>query len=168
MQEGKVRHRARRLLPAISLPAPVLNVEATGPAGATATFSAPATDLNGNSIASLATPGSGTLFPLGQNTVVVTATDAVGSNTTTSFISERPGYDPAHDLSARNLTVEATGSGGAVVSFVVSGTDIVDGAVPVNSSPASGSLFPLGTTPVYAYGERMPRATLPPAHSMYS
>jgi hypothetical protein len=42
----------------------------------------------------------------------------------------------------------ATGPAGAVVSFVTSATDEVDGPVPVTCSPASGSTFPIGTTTV--------------------
>jgi hypothetical protein len=44
--------------------------------------------------------------------------------------------------------MEATGSTGAVVSYSISAADGVDGSVPVDCSPASGSLFPLGTTTV--------------------
>jgi HYR domain len=42
--------------------------------------------------------------------------------------------------------VEATGPGGAPVSFTATAWDIVDGAVPVVCNPASGSTFPLATT----------------------
>lgn len=47
-----------------------------------------------------------------------------------------------------NLTVEATGPGGAVVSYAASAADAVDGPVGVTCAPASGALFPLGTTGV--------------------
>lgn len=48
------------------------------------------------------------------------------------------------------MTVEATGPGGAVVTFSGSANDDKDGVVPVTFSPASGSSFPLGTTTVTA------------------
>jgi autotransporter-associated beta strand protein len=51
-----------------------------------------------------------------------------------------------------NMTVEATGSYGAVAAFVVTGSSNVDGALPVVCSPASGSVFPLGVTQVTATG----------------
>ena len=54
---------------------------------------------------------------------------------------------PVLSLPANKL-VEATGPGGAVVSFVASAADIVDGTDPVACAPASGSLFPVGTTTV--------------------
>jgi HYR domain len=47
-----------------------------------------------------------------------------------------------------DLTSEATGPGGAVVSYAASATDDVDGPVPVTCSPPSGSTFPIGTTTV--------------------
>lgn len=48
-----------------------------------------------------------------------------------------------------NLTVEATGSDGATVSWVApTAQDAVDGVVPVSCTPASSSTFALGTTPV--------------------
>lgn len=47
-----------------------------------------------------------------------------------------------------DITAEATGPSGAVVTFSASATDLVDGDVPVTADPASGSTFPLGTTTV--------------------
>jgi hypothetical protein len=49
-----------------------------------------------------------------------------------------------------NVTVEATGPEGALVTFSGTATDDVDGDVPVTFSPVSGSLFPLGSTTVTA------------------
>lgn len=46
------------------------------------------------------------------------------------------------------ITVEATGPDGAVVNYVVTATDDVDGDVAVACTPASGAVFPLGTTAV--------------------
>ena len=47
-----------------------------------------------------------------------------------------------------NITAEATGPNGAVVTFTSSAVDIVDGNVASTCSPASGSTFPLGATTV--------------------
>jgi hypothetical protein len=46
------------------------------------------------------------------------------------------------------MTVEATATSGATVNFSTSASDLVSGAVTTNSNPASGSVFPLGTTTV--------------------
>jgi hypothetical protein len=47
-----------------------------------------------------------------------------------------------------DLTQEATSRNGAQVRFAASATDEVDGPVPVTCTPTSGSIFPLGATPV--------------------
>jgi hypothetical protein len=47
-----------------------------------------------------------------------------------------------------DLTVIALNASGAAVSFTASANDLVDGSVAVTCSPASGSMFPLGTTTV--------------------
>lgn len=47
-----------------------------------------------------------------------------------------------------SLTVEAAGPAGAEVSFVATAQDDADGDVAVSCDPASGSLFPVGTTAV--------------------
>jgi Ca2+-binding RTX toxin-like protein len=49
-----------------------------------------------------------------------------------------------------DFIVEATGPGGAVVTFAATANDNKDGIVPVTLAPDSGSLFPLGTTTVTA------------------
>ncbi len=46
------------------------------------------------------------------------------------------------------ITKEATSAAGAVVTFTATAVDAVDGPVAVIASPASGSTFALGTTPV--------------------
>jgi hypothetical protein len=46
------------------------------------------------------------------------------------------------------LSVPATGGNGATVDFTTSALDNVDGAVTTVNTPASGTLFPIGTTPV--------------------
>ena len=55
---------------------------------------------------------------------------------------------PTLTLSA-NLTVDATSASGAVVSFTVTATDLVDGPTGVTCTPASGATFPIGTSTVY-------------------
>ena len=44
------------------------------------------------------------------------------------------------------LSVQATMLAGAVVSYQASATDVVDGNLPLNCAPRSGTMFPLGTT----------------------
>jgi len=47
-----------------------------------------------------------------------------------------------------DITAEATGAGGAAVSFPASANDDVDGPLSATCSPASGETFPLGPTTV--------------------
>jgi hypothetical protein len=49
-----------------------------------------------------------------------------------------------------DLTAEATGPAGAVLTYTGTATDNQDGAVPVMFDPPSGSTFPLGTSMVVA------------------
>ena len=48
----------------------------------------------------------------------------------------------------QDFIVEATSASGASVSFVAAATDNFDGTVPVNCTPASGTVFGLGSTTV--------------------
>ena len=92
---------------------------------------------------------SGLMFPLGTTTVTCSATDTalnVGHN---AFdVTVRDTTAPSLSLPS-NMTVEATGPSGAVAAFAPSASDLVDPlAPPVACAPTSGSMFPLGTTPV--------------------
>ncbi|MDI1334589.1 MAG: FG-GAP-like repeat-containing protein [Lacunisphaera sp.] len=71
------------IAPNLTVPANQVR-EATGPAGATASFTASATDAVGVSSISYST-ASGSTFPIGTTTVNVTATDAAGNATSGSF-----------------------------------------------------------------------------------
>ena len=126
--------------------APVITVpddlyeEATGPSGAVVTFTATADD----SSPVTCNPASGSTFPLG--TTLVTCTAGIGSATfnvtvvdTTAPVITAPAL----------LTIEATSAAGAIVTYVATATDLVDGAVPVSCAPESGSLFPMGVTDVF-------------------
>ncbi len=70
--------------PALTLPANQ-TLEATGPAGATAVFSASATDLVDGPRPVVCSPASGSTFPLGATTVHCTATDLHGNSATGTF-----------------------------------------------------------------------------------
>jgi hypothetical protein len=74
--------------------------------------------------------------------------------TVQSFQENNPGEDlppPPSDTIAPvisgpgNITTEATGPSGAVVTFTATAVDDKDGSVPVLAVPASGSTFALGT-----------------------
>jgi hypothetical protein len=83
--------------------------------------------------------------------VTCTATDDSLNSTNASFnvtVTEVVDTTPPVLTLPANITVDALSASGAVVNFTASANDLVDGPVPVNCTPASGSLFPIGTTTV--------------------
>ncbi|WP_338932835.1 HYR domain-containing protein [Streptomyces netropsis] len=122
-------------------------VEATGKDGVKIDYVATANDAVDGDVPVTCTPAPGSLFPMGTTHVTCTATDSAGNKgtDTATFI--------VNDASAPQVTVddrmvEATGKDGAKVDYVATAKDAVDGDLPVTCVPASGSLFPLGTTEV--------------------
>ena len=123
--------------------------EATGPTGAAVSFSASASDLVDGSVPVTCLPASGSTFELGTTTVNCSATDAANNSASASFtVTVQDTTAPALTLPA-NITKEATGISGAVVTYSASARDLVDGSVAVNCSPASGSTFAPGVTTVH-------------------
>src|SRR5256712_4872479 len=133
--------------PLVRVPAS-MTLEATGPGGALATFTAHATDTVDGPLSASCSPLSGSTFPLGVTSVTCSAMDAHGNLGSASFtITVRDTTPPALVLPGA-FSVEATGPSGAAVTYSVSASDIVDGALVPSCAPASGSIFPLGMTTV--------------------
>lgn len=134
--------------PVLSLPASPTTVEATGPSGATVTYSVSATDdLDPNPVVTCA-PASGSLFALGNTVVNCTATDSAGHSSQGSFTVAVVDTTPPTLVLPPNLTVEGDTAGGANVTLpAVTTSDLVDAAPTVACNPASG-FFPLGDTRV--------------------
>ena len=129
--------------PALHLPSGVTAV-ATGPSGAAVTYSATSSDLVDGSVSVVCTPSSGSTFALGITQVNCSASDTRGNTATGSFPVQVTA-EPQPPVDPDDITEEATGSGGAVVSFNL-GND--SGGRPITCVPPSGSLFPLGVTNV--------------------
>lgn len=128
--------------PVLTLPSDI-TAEATSAAGAAVSYTVTATD---NATINC-TPASGSTFPLGTTTVNCTATAVTGTATGSFNVTVVDTTPPALSLPG-NITAEATGPSGAVVTFTVSATDLVDGSRPVLCDHASGATYPLGTTTV--------------------
>ena len=92
-------------------------------------------------------PPAGTVFPLGPAQITCTASDDFG-NTTVATRSFTVTDTVAPVLSVSSVTVEATSAAGAVVALPVTATDSVDATPTITCTPASGSTFPIGVTPV--------------------
>src|SRR4249919_3298378 len=135
--------------PVITVPG-ALGVEATGSSGATATFSAPTSDAVDGAGNATCVPASGSTFALGTTPVACNATDARGNAAAPAGFNLTV-HDTTRPVIAAHADViaEATGSGGASVSYVSPATsDLVDGSGAATCAPASASTFALGTTAV--------------------
>src|SRR5574337_1789204 len=131
--------------PAIT--APPVTAQATGPSGATVTYSVSATDLVDGTVPVTCDHLSGSSFPIGSTTVSCNATDHASNVSHASFtITVSDTAQPT--ITAPPVTAEATSANGASVTYTVSATDPVDGTVPVTCTPASGTLFGFGITNV--------------------
>lgn len=134
--------------PVLSCPT-ALNIAATSLGGADVTYSATASDNLDPSPTLTASQDSGTLFPLGQTAVTVTAADEAGNLRTCNFtvlVSDRT--PPALSCPSSG-SFEATGPDGAVVNYLgASANDVIDSTPTVTYSQDGGTLFPLGLTVV--------------------
>jgi hypothetical protein len=130
-----------------------ISTEATGPSGATVSYASPTTSdaVDGAGVASCL-PISGSTFALGNTAVTCSAHDAAGNQSapTTFTIAVADTTPPAIDAHANISGVEATGPGGAAVTYVAPAThDLVDGTGTATCAPASGSTFALGVGTVH-------------------
>ena len=140
--------------PTLSLPSAAINVEADGPAGGNATYTATASD-NGAALlpsAVACSPPSGAKFPLGETTVDCQAADAYGNVARGAFYVEvRDTTPPA--INAPNASFTATSAAGihktdsALASYLshVSASDLVSTPTLTSNVP---ELLPVGPTTV--------------------
>ncbi|MFN2555956.1 MAG: HYR domain-containing protein [Nitriliruptorales bacterium] len=133
--------------PEVTVPADFA-VEAAGPDGAAASYSASAVDLVEGAIEVSCTPASGNTFHIGDSAVTCSAVDRAGNEAASSFtITVIDTTAPAIVVPA-DQKIEATSADGARVNYSASANDLVDGDVIPACLPGSGSTFPLGTTEV--------------------
>jgi hypothetical protein len=134
--------------PAVTTPSNI-TAEAVNASGAVVAYSGQsAFDVVDGPLAATCTPASGSTFPLGANTVTCSAMDSHGNTGTNTFtINVQDSTAPVLSLPG-DITAEATGPTGAVVTFETSASDVVDGDVTVACDRNSGDTFTLGTTTV--------------------
>ena len=89
------------------------------------------------------------VFPVGATTVIATALNGAGYDSCSFKVIVRDVQAPVITCPANITQVNDPGQCGAVVSYAVTATDNCT-AVTVNSQPASGSFFAVGTTTVTA------------------
>ena len=83
--------------------------------------------------------------PAGSTTVSCSATDAYGNTGSGSF-TVTVVDTTAPELLLLDVTAEASGAEGAIVTFTAAATDLVDGLLPAVCDHDSGDTFPLGDT----------------------
>ncbi len=106
--------------PTLTVPAPI-TVDATGPSGAVVMFSVTATDNFDPSPSVVCTPSSGSTFPIGQTTVVCTATDDYGNSASAQFtITVRGALE---QLLTMADAVRALGPGSSLTALVTQAGD---------------------------------------------
>ena len=136
--------------PTISLTGPGGTVAATGPSGATVTYTVNVSDAVDSSPTVTCSKNSGTTFAIGTTHVSCTAKDDAGN------VSAAAGLDitvqdqtaPTIDVPDSPVTKEATSGSGATVTFTATGHDSIDSSPTVTCDHPSGSTFPIGTTHV--------------------
>ena len=127
-----------------------ITAEATSAAGAVVTYINPATmdAVDGAGVANCL-PASGSVFALGTTTVTCTATDARGNAATPTTFAVRVVDTTAPVVTVpANIIAEASSAAGSIVTFASSASDLVDGTLSPTCTPASGSMFAIGTTTV--------------------
>ncbi len=136
-----------RTAPDLSVPGDI-TIEATGPAGAAASFSTAARDAVDGETPVSCSHASGSTFALGTTQVTCSAVDKSGQRAARSFnISVVDTTGPIIDRLA-TITRDTLSPEGAIVTYAVSARDLVNGLVGVTCTPLSGSLFGVGTTKV--------------------
>jgi HYR domain-containing protein len=127
--------------PQLTLPEFVVG-EVESREGAVVTYEASATSFDGEPVDVTCTPPSGSFFSLGTTNVHCTATDANGTAAGDFSVFVTDSAAPVLFLPDDiNSTVTE-------VNYTATANDALDGEVPVDCSPASGSAFPAGVTTV--------------------
>ena len=138
-----------------------VEVEAAENEEAVVTYTNPtATDPAGGTDAVTCTPPSGSSFKVGSSTVKCTAETKAGVSGEASFevkVTKHqtvPSGPPVFSGVPANITITATSSSGAVVTYTnPTATDPASGSDAVTCTPPSGSTFPVGTTKVVCIAE---------------
>jgi hypothetical protein len=133
--------------PALNMPGTV-SVPASTSTDAIVTYSVTATDNKDSAPVVSCSPSSGTSFSIGTTPVACSATDAAGNRATGSFnVVVTDPYPPVLTV-PQEVRAEATSEGSVNVTFTVTATDNADPNPSIVCTPASGSLFAVGTTTV--------------------
>jgi hypothetical protein len=122
--------------------------------GAVVTYASPtAVDSVDGAVPVTCLPASGATFPLGETAVACSAADEAGNTASAGFLVTVLDRTPPALTLPDDITRTAATASGATVTFSASATDIVSGSLAAACVPASGSLFPIGSTTVTCRAE---------------
>ena len=126
-----------------------VTVECTGPDGAVVEYPEPvaSNECDGDPTITCE-PESGSLFPVGDTSVVCNAVDQSGNAQQCEFTVSVTDSTPPTLACPSDRIVECESSEGSVVDFVVTAVDRCDPSPVVSCTPPSGSVFPPGVTVV--------------------
>src|SRR5205085_2079336 len=135
--------------PTLSCPAAITKNADAGQCSTVVTYTTPTASDNCAGATVRCTPASGTAFPVGTTTVTCTATDASNNTAQCSFtVTVLDRQAPAITCPAP-ITVQTSSNSGTAVTYPTpAAADNCGGTVTVSCTPASGTVFPLGTTTV--------------------
>ena len=133
--------------PLLFTPTEVLIAEATSSRGAEVTFEVTAVSQGGSGLTFGCNPPSGSFFSINATNVTCSATDSFGTSTASFIVFVADTLPPVVTVPASFSTADA------VVTFETSAVDAIDGNVPVECSPASGSTFATGVTHVVCFAK---------------
>lgn len=134
--------------PTITSPAN-LTFTASDPAGSTVTYAAPIISDNAPGVSADCTPASGSVFPIGINTVTCTATDGTLNTATATFtVTVLDGVRPTMVAPANIIVSLNSGSSVAVTWAPPVVSDNRPGVGAPTCIPVSGSAFGIGATTI--------------------
>ena len=134
--------------PVITVPDDItIETESTGVA---VTYTVTASDDVDETITISCDPPSNYFFSVGTTMVNCTSTDSSGNSASASFnvtVSQIDVTVPFITI-PDDMVIQSTSQDGVFVTYSINGIDDIDGRVPVECSPTSGSMLPIGTTTV--------------------
>ena len=126
--------------------APLPDIEAYGSVPTPVTFKARAVGYRGIGMNASCSPGSGSLFPVGETVVTCTARNLFGSETRYFKVTVRPPAAPTFSGPLPgDMTVDATGPAGTSVPWSpITAIDYSGAQIPVTCRPGPNLMLPIG------------------------
>jgi len=137
-----------KIPPALNVPQSPVEAEATSLSGASVSYTVSAIDNVDNPITPSCEPPSGSIFPIAKTLVTCTAKDSSDNSDFKTFTVTVRDSAPNISVPKQPIKVETTEPAGVSINYadLVSAADAVDGAITLECTPNSGSIFRVGST----------------------